>query len=173
MLILTEKKDLRGGDVRIVLSNVSIYCKWKKNLKTSYINNKFKLSGLTFGEKFELPGGFYSVSDIQNYFGCLIKKHEALTDISPGRIYIDIIENKITFKIATGYFLELSTSETMKLLGIIEKRITENKNDENVPRLEVTEVVLVHCNLVNSYQHDSRVLCTFTSNKPFARLTDI
>ena len=68
------------------------------------------------------------------------------------------IENRITFKVKDGYSLELLTKETMKLLGSAENKITKDKNGENVPHLEITEVVLVHCNMVNNdYQQDSRV----------------
>ena len=57
----------------------------------------------------------------------------------------------------------------MKLLGR-----TKSKNGENVPHLEITEVIIVHCNMVNKdYQKDSRVLYTFVPNKPFAALLDI
>ena len=61
----------------------------------------------------------------------------------------------------------------MKLHGSSEKkmRLSEAKNGGNVPRLEVTEIVLVHCNRANNtYQHDSRVLCTFTYNKTICEL---
>ena len=62
----------------------------------------------------------------------------------------------------------------MKLLGSTENKITKDKNDENVPHLEITEVVLVHCNIVNNdYQQDSRVLYTFVPNKPFGSLLEI
>ena len=62
----------------------------------------------------------------------------------------------------------------MKLLGSTENKITKDKNGENVPHLEITEVVLVHCNIVNNdYQQDSRVLYTFVSNKPFGSLLEI
>ena len=82
-------------------------------------------------------------------------------------------ENRITFKIKTGYYLEFLTPETMKLLGSNESKINKDKNRENVPHLEITEVVLVHCNIVNNdYQQDSRVLYTFVSNKPFGRLLE-
>ena len=61
-------------------------------------------------------------------------------------------------RITSGNYLELSTPETIKLLGSTKSKITKNKNDENVPHLEITEVVLVHCNIVNNdYQQDSRV----------------
>ena len=62
----------------------------------------------------------------------------------------------------------------MKLLGSTENKITKDKNGENVPHLEITEVVLVDCNMVNNdYQHDSRVLYTFVPNKSFGSLLDI
>ena len=89
-------------------------------------------------------------------------------------IYVNKIENRLTFKIKTGYYLELLTPETMKLLGSGKSKINKDKNGENVPRLEITEVVLVHCNIVsNYYQQDSRVLYTFVLNKSFAQLLDI
>ena len=70
--------------------------------------------------------------------------------------------------------MEFLTSETMKLLGSTENKITKDKNGENVPHLEITEVVLVHCNIVNNdYQQYSRVLYTFVSNKPFGSLLEI
>ena len=67
--------------------------------------------------------------------------------------------------------LELLTPETMKLLGCTKNKIAKDKNGENVPHLEITEVVLVHCNIANNdYQQDSRVLYTFVPNEPFSRL---
>ena len=82
---------------------------------------------------------------------------------------MDKIENRITFKIKSGYYLELLTPNTMKLLGSTKSKITKNKNDENVSNLEITEVVLVHCNIVNNnYKRNSRVLYTFFPNKSFA-----
>ena len=62
----------------------------------------------------------------------------------------------------------------MKLLGSTKNKITKNKNGENVPHLEITEVLLIHCNIVNDdNQQDSRVLYTFVSNKPFGSLLEI
>ena len=61
--------------------------------------------------------------------------------------------------------------ETMKLLGSVKNKITNDKNGENVPHLEIAEVVLVHCNVVNNdYQQDSRVLYTYVPNKSFGQL---
>ena len=62
----------------------------------------------------------------------------------------------------------------MKLLGSTKNKITKDKNDENMLNIEITEVVLVHCNIVNNdYQQDSRVLYTFVPNKPFGSLLEI
>ena len=89
-------------------------------------------------------------------------------------MYINRIENRITFKIKSGYYLELLTPETMKLLGSTERKISKDKNGENVPHLETVELVLVHCNLVNiDYQQDSRILYTFVPNKTFGSLLEI
>ena len=78
------------------------------------------------------------------------------------------MENRITFKIKNGHSLELLTSETMKLLGSTKIKITKDKNGKNVPHLEITKVILVHCNIVNNdYQQDSNVIYTFVPNKPF------
>ena len=90
------------------------------------------------------------------------------------KIYVNMIENRITFRIKNGWSLELLTPETMKLLGSTENKITKDKNGENLPRLEITEVVLVHRNIVNNdYQQDSRALYTFVPNNPFGSLLEI
>ena len=172
-LKLTSKLDLRIGEKVIALSNLSIYYTWK-NIKSSYNNNKFKISASTWNEEFKLPDGSYSVSDIQDYFEYILKKHGKNTNNPLIQIYVNKIENRITFKIKNGYSLELLTKETMKLLGSTENKITKDKNGENVPHLEITEVVLVHCNIVNNdYQQNSRVLYTFVPNKSFGSLLEI
>ena len=67
-------------------------------------------------------------------------------------IHVNKIEKRITFEIKTGYYLELLMPETMKLPGSTKSKITKNGNSENVPNLEITDVVLVHCNIVtNNY----------------------
>ena len=121
------------------------------------------MSTPTWNDKFELPDGSYSVSDIQDYFEYILKKHEEHIDKPSVQIYVNEIENRVTFK-----------KETMKLLGSTENKITKDKNGENVPHLEITEVVLVHCNVINNdYRQDSRVLYTFVPNKPFGTLLEI
>ena len=133
----------------IALSNLSIYYTWG-NIKSSYNNNTFKISAPTWNDEIELPDGSYSVPDIQDYFKYIFKKHGENTNKPSVQIYVNKIENRITFKIKDGYSLELLTPETMKLLGSTENKITEDKNGENVSHLETAEVVLVHCNIVNN-----------------------
>ena len=152
------------GENRTALSNLSIYHTWR-NIKSSYNDNKFKITAPTWNDKFELPDGSYSVPDIQDCFEYILKKQGENIDNSSVKIYVNIIENRITFRIKNGYSLELLTPETMKLLGSTENKITKDKNGENVPHLGITEVVLVHCNIANNdYQQDSRVLYTFIPN---------
>ena len=72
-----------------------------------------------------------------------IKKHETVTDNPSIRIYLNKIENRITFQKKIKYYLELLTTETMKLLGGTESKITKHENGENLPYLKITEVVLI------------------------------
>ena len=75
----------------------------------------------------------------------IYKKQHGEKNVSPLiRIYTNKIENRITFKIKTGYYLEVLTPETMQLLGSTKSKITENKNGKNVSNLEITEGILVH-----------------------------
>ena len=98
ILKLIDKLDLRIGKKVIALSNLSIYYTWK-NIKSSYNNNKFKISAPTWNDKFELPDGSYSVSDIQDYFEYILKNHGEDIDKSSVQIYVNKIENRVTFKI--------------------------------------------------------------------------
>ena len=98
--------------------------KRKKNL---YNNNKFQISAPTSDDKFELPDGSYSASDIQDYFEYILKKHGENTDKLSTQIYVNNIENRVTFKIKDGYSLELSTPESVKLLGSTKNKILKQK----------------------------------------------
>ena len=132
------------------------------------------MSDPTWNDSFDLPDGSYSIEDIQDYFEFIIKKHETLTENSPTELYLNKIKNRIVFKIKTGYKLELLYPETMKLLGRTKKDVGQDKNGEEMPKLESVEVVLVHCNLVNNnYQQASKVLFIFVPNKQFGRLRNI
>ena len=110
-LKLTNKLDLRLGEKVIALSNLTIYYIWK-NIKSSCNNNKFKISAPTWNDKFELPDGSYSISDIQDYFEYILKKHgedidsdsdsDTDTDTNTNKpsvqIYVNKIENRVTLK---------------------------------------------------------------------------
>ena len=81
------------------------------------------------------------------------------------------MNNRIAFKIKSGYKLELLSKETMRLLGSTTDTIDGDKNSELVPKLESVDLVLVHCNLVNnSYQQVSKVLFRFVPNKKYGHL---
>ena len=105
-LKLTNKLDLKISEKIIALSNLSIYYTWK-NTKSSYNNNKCKISAPTWNDKFELRHGLYSVSNIQDYFEYILKKHGENTDKPSVQIYVNKIENRVTFKIKNGHSLEL------------------------------------------------------------------
>ena len=147
LLNLADKINLKRSDKYVALTNISMYCPWK-NIKMSYKNNNFNISRPTRNEEFELPDGSNCISDAQDYFEYIWKKTREKTDNSAIRIYVNKIQNRITFKIKTGYYLELLTPETMKLFGSTKSKITKNEIGEIVPYLEITEAVWVHCNIV-------------------------
>ena len=117
LLNLIDKICLKGKDKYITLSNLSIYCTWR-NIKKTHGNNKFRISAPTWNKEFGLPDVSYSISDIQDYFEYILKKHGKKTVNPSLRIYINKVENRITFTIKTAYYLELLTPETMKLLAV-------------------------------------------------------
>ena len=128
----------------------------------------------TWNETFDLPDGLHNISEIQDYIQYIIKKHETIDENAPILLYANTINNRIVFKIKSGYKLELLSTETMKLLGSTKDTIDADKNSEKVPKLENVEVVLVHCNLVNNaYQQHSRVLFTFVPTKQYGQLISI
>ena len=118
LLIVNGQIDLRRKDKCIALSYLSIYYTWK-NIKTTYKNNKFKISAPT-----------YSVSDIQDYSECILEKSRGKTVYPAITTYINKIENRIVFKIKTGYFLEILKPETLKLPASTKSKITNNENGE-------------------------------------------
>ena len=105
---------------------------------------------LWWTEEFELLDGSYSVSDIQYCFKCIFKKHKSVTDNPSIMTYVNKIEKRITLKIKIGYYVALLTPEIMKLLGSTKNEVTKAENGENIPHLEIGEVVLIHCNIVNN-----------------------
>ena len=118
----TDKPNLKDRKKNMALINLSIYYTWK-NINSEYNNNRFKISAPTCNDTFDLPGGSYSIADIQNYFEFIIKKQETLTENPLVQIYVNKIENRIVFKVKMGYKLELLTPETMKLLENTQKNL--------------------------------------------------
>ena len=169
----TGKLNFKSPNRNIALANLSIYYTWK-NVKSDYNNNKFKISAPTWNDTFDVPDGSYSMAALQKYFEYIIKKHETIAYVSPVLIYVNEINNRIAFKIKSGYKLELLSKETMRLLGSSSDIIDGDKNSELVPKLESVDLVLVHCNLVNnSYQQASKVLFTFVPNKKYGQLITV
>ena len=128
----TDKLTLKNpNNKNIRLVKLSIYYTWK-NIISAYNNNQFKISAPTRHDEFYLPEGSYSISDIQDYFEFIIKKHESSHANLPNET-----KNRIVFKIKTGYKLELLSPETMKLLGTTKKDFDKDKDGEDIPKLEL------------------------------------
>ena len=92
------KKVSKRDQKSVALSNLSIYCTWK-NIKSSYKNNKFKLSAPSWSDEFEFPDGSYSISDIQDYLEYIPKRHSENIDNPSIKLFVNKIENRVTFKI--------------------------------------------------------------------------
>ena len=160
-------KILKNPNKNMALANLNIYYIWK-NIKSEYNNNKFKIHAPTWNNEFNLSDGSYSVSDIQDYFEYIIKKHETIADNRPLQIFVKKIKNRIVFKIKTSYKLELLSKETMQLLGSSKNMLIKIKMKK------LCHNFLVHCNLVNkNYQQASKILLTFVLNKQFGQLITI
>ena len=160
-LDLTDKLDFKDLQKNMALANLSIYYTWK-TIKSECTNNKVKISAPTWNDTFDLLDGSYSISDIQDYFEFIIKKHETLTEIP----LVQLDWNKIKNRTVDAW-----NNEIVRKWG---KNVDQDKGGGNVPKLESVEVALVHCNLVKSdYQHTSKVLFTFVTNKQFGQLINI
>ena len=109
--------------------NLSIYYT-RKNIKSVYKNNKFKISASTWNDEFDLPDGSYSISDIHDYFGFIIKKHEKLPENPHMQIYPNKIKNRIFFKVKTAYKLEFLSPERMKLIESTKKLLIQIKMEK-------------------------------------------
>ena len=99
---LIDKLDLKNPNKNMVFGSLSICYTWK-NVKSTYNNNKFKISAPTWNETFDLPDGSYNIPKIQDYIEYIIKKHETIGETAPILIYANTINNRIVFKIKTGY----------------------------------------------------------------------
>ena len=133
-LDLTDKINLKHPNKNMALANWNIYYTWK-SIKSEYNSDKFKMSAPTWNDNFDSPDGSYSISDIQDYFEFITKKHETLTENPAVQIYPNKIKNRIVFKIKAGYKLELLTPETVKLLRRTKKDVNKDREGEIVPKL--------------------------------------
>ena len=104
LLKLVDKLDLRRGKKSVALSNLSIYNTWR-NIKSSYKNNRFKISAPIWSDQFELPDRSYSISDIQDYFEYILKKHSESVDDPPIEIFVSKNDNRITLKLKMDIIL--------------------------------------------------------------------
>ena len=114
-----DKLDLKNPNKNMALATLSIYYTWK-NVKSIYKNNKFKISAPTWNETFDLPDGLNNISEIQDYIEYMIKKHETIGENVPILIYANTINNRIVFKIKSGYKLELLPKENEIIRKYIE-----------------------------------------------------
>ena len=145
----------KNPNKNMALANLTIYYT-QKNIKSEYNNNKFKISVPTGNDTIDLPDGSYSISDIQDNFEFVIKKHEILTENPPTQIYPNKTKNRIVFKINTDYKLELLTPKTMKLLGSTKKmliRIKIVKMYQNWNLLKLLQCIVIQSEMIiNTHQ---------------------
>ena len=135
------------------------------------------MSGSTWSEDVTILDGSYEISQIQNYFlDEVIKNHESIVksnEQSPILIYVNRILNRVSFRIKTGYKLELLSNKTMRLIGD-GPVIDTTKNGGNVPRLVIVRNILVFfCLVENVYLQDSKLVFSFVPNSRFGSLLSI
>ena len=94
VLKFADKLDLKKDQKSVALSNLSVHYTWK-NIKSSYNNNKFKISAPTWSDEFELLDGSSSISDIQDYFEYILKKHSENVDNLSIRIYVNKLKKEL------------------------------------------------------------------------------
>ena len=112
---LIDKLDLKNPNKNMALVNLSIYYTWKK-VKSTYNNNKFKISAPTWNETFGLPDGSYNISEKQDYIEYIIKKHETIGENAPILIYANTINNRIVFKINSGYKIRIIIKRSNEII---------------------------------------------------------
>ena len=122
----------------------------------------------TINLKYQLQCGIKNLNDLVDHILYQILKImlSISSDIAPIRIYVNKIENRITFIIKTKYYFELLTFEIMKLFGSTKSKINKDKDDGNISHLKIIELVLIHSSITDhDYEQDSRLLHTFVPNK--------
>ena len=128
---------------------------------------------MAWNDEFELPDGYYI--RYSRLYQVYHKRNGILSTNPPIHIYINRINNRLVFTLKDGHKLKLQTPETMKLFGSTKKKLIDKiENGENVQSLEVVEVVLVQCNLVdNQYYQKSEVLYTYMLDESYGYLLNI
>ena len=156
------------------LTDLRIYYTWK-NINSAFNNRNCKIYAPTQNDEFDLPEGSYFVSGIQDYFEYIIENRNTIANNTPVQIYVNKTKNRVVFKIKLGCKLELLSLETIKLLGSTKNDVDQDKDGENVLRLQPIEDFLVSQSLVNSnyYQQVSKILFTFVPKKEFGQLMNI
>lgn len=124
ILYLADKIDSKDPNKNIVSLNLSIHYTWI-SIKSICNSNKFKISSHTWNDEFHLPDTSYSISDIQNYFEQIIKKHGTKISNPPIQIYVNKIKYQVAFEIKQGRNLSYNHK----------KRLNKNKNGEHVPKM--------------------------------------
>ena len=149
-LNLSQRLDLIRSDKHVALQNLYIHYT-RKNIRKQYKHNKLKILAPTWNLNYQMVLILCQIFKI--ILNKPLKTHETWTIIPPIHVYLNRINNILMFKKKDGYKLELQTPETINLFVSTIKLTDKTKNEENVPRFEVVEVVLVQCNLVdNHYQ---------------------
>ena len=156
------------------LTDLRIYYTWK-NINSAFNNRNCKIYAPTQNDEFDLPEGSYFVSGIQDYFEYIIENRNTIANNTPVQIYVNKTKNRVVFKIKLGCKLELLSLETIKLLGSTKNDVDQDKDGENVLRLQPIEDFLVSQSLVNNnyYQQVSKILFTFVPKKEFGQLMNI
>ena len=125
MYLFTDKLNLKN----LALANLSIYYTWK-NIKSEYNNKQFNISATTWNDEFDSPDGSYSVSDIQDCFEYIIKRHETIADNPPVQMYVNKIKNRIIFKIKAGYKLLSINKRNNAIIRKLKKTLIKTKMEK-------------------------------------------
>ena len=139
----------------MALANLSIYYTWK-NVNYLYNNKKFKIFPPTWNDELDLPDGSYSISDIQDYFEFIIKKHETLAENPPIEIYPYKIKNRIVFKVKTdtnkNYYLQKRLNyQRVEIKALIKKKM--EKMHQKLESFEVFQnIVIQSITIISKHQ---------------------
>ena len=137
---LTDKLDLKNPNKNMTLANLSIYCTWK-NVKSTYNNNKFKISAPTWNETFDLPDGSYNISEIQDYIEYIIKKHETIGENAPILIYANIISAEATGDLIGNKIADRITKSAKNKEQKEDDRIMEEAQEIIIPPKKREQII--------------------------------